>query len=253
MSAEALTAVWEHATGTPGQRNVLLALANRADEHGICWPGITELMTKTRMSRRGVQGALRSLEKSGQLVPVDGERGGRGITVLRWIKLPGLDGELEGANRRRRKGADGRVKGADRRTERAQSGDVKGAPIAPEPIREPVEASDEASTSPNPTTSQVLLVLEDVATAKQTTRPTATAVQHAIDAFPDRDHLEVAGELEFWAIHGNGRRRAIKAIAQTYRNFLRKADPAAAGGAAQRSVTERRHQALRTLVGREAA
>ena len=142
MSAEAMTAVWEHGEGTPGQRNTLLALANRADEHGICWPGIPELVTKTKMTRRGVKYALRALEKSGQLVRLEGEQGGRGITPLYWIKLPGLDGDTGSARRRRKgaigsnpgqeKGADGDEKGRNRKQERAN-------PTSPEPLREPTE------------------------------------------------------------------------------------------------------------------
>lgn len=254
MGSEAMTAVWEHAECTPGQRTVMLALAERADEHGICWPGITKLVEKTKLSRRGVQYALRALEKSGQLERVQDEEGGRGITPLYWLKLPGLDGEIEDALRRRGKGANGRLKGANARQEspeRAQSEDLKGAAFAPEP-KGNEEASDEASSPPTPTTGQVVVVLEAVATARGAPKPTAASVDKAIAAFPDRDHLAVVGELEFWAVHGNGRRRKLRSVAQLYRNFLSKADPAPRREE-QRSVTDRRHQALRTLSGRNAA
>ena len=105
MSVEAVQAVWRHAEASGGDLNVLLALANRADEHGVCWPEVEELVRKSRLKRRGVQYALRRLEASGQLVTLEDGEGGRGRAPLRWIRLPGLDGDTKGAIRRRRKGA----------------------------------------------------------------------------------------------------------------------------------------------------
>lgn len=155
MSAEAMTAVWEHGKGTPGQRNTLLALANRADEHGICWPGIPELVAKTKMTRRGVQYALRALEKSGQLTRLEGAEGGRGVTPLYWIKMPGLDGDVKGANRRR-KGANGRrtapPKGADDGEKGRKREPKRANPTSPEPLRE--ETEKETTPPPSPLTEE---------------------------------------------------------------------------------------------------
>jgi hypothetical protein len=53
----------------PGRRLVLLALADHAHDDGRCaWPSVQTIARKTRMSRRGVQKALRELEKEGRIV-----------------------------------------------------------------------------------------------------------------------------------------------------------------------------------------
>ena len=62
------------------QRLVLLALADFANENGVCWPSIRVLADRTRMSERGVQKAVRSLE-AGNLLAIRtggfGREGGR--------------------------------------------------------------------------------------------------------------------------------------------------------------------------------
>lgn len=46
----------------PVQKNVLVALANRANEDGYCWPGIKEDLTvRTGLSRRSIQTAIKAL------------------------------------------------------------------------------------------------------------------------------------------------------------------------------------------------
>jgi hypothetical protein len=56
--------------------------------------------------------------------------------------------------------------------------------------------------------------------------PTLRGVGLALRAFADRDHLTVAGELEHWALVGNGQARPIRDWAKLYRAFLERA-PAA--------------------------
>jgi hypothetical protein len=102
VSVEAYNAVWKYFEGTQRQRVTMLALANRADEHGIAWPSIEELQRKTKMKRATVYEVLREIEKTGQLVTLEGG-GGRGNTTLRWLKLPTLDGDTSEAEQRMRK------------------------------------------------------------------------------------------------------------------------------------------------------
>jgi hypothetical protein len=59
--------------------------------------------------------------------------------------------------------------------------------------------------------------------------PTLRGVALAVEAFPDRDHLTVARELQHWALAGKGRNQAVVDWARTYRTFLRRAVPAKAG------------------------
>jgi hypothetical protein len=56
--------------------------------------------------------------------------------------------------------------------------------------------------------------------------PTLRGVGLALQAFPDRDHLVVVGELEHWALAGNGQARTIRDWVRQFRVFLERA-PAA--------------------------
>ena len=51
----------------PCPKSVLVALANRADEDGYCWPGIGDLQLRTGWGVRSIQTALHELEASGML------------------------------------------------------------------------------------------------------------------------------------------------------------------------------------------
>lgn len=106
MSVEALAAVFKHSEATLGARLVLIGIANRADEHGIGWPDVPDLMVSSRMGRSGVKGALAKLREAGEIEPVDDEEnvGGRGRSTLYRICLPGLDGEYTDEARGRREG-----------------------------------------------------------------------------------------------------------------------------------------------------
>ncbi len=51
----------------PCPKSVLVALANRADEDGYCWPGIGDLQLRTGWGVRSIQTALHELEGAGLL------------------------------------------------------------------------------------------------------------------------------------------------------------------------------------------
>ena len=62
MSVEAMT--WAFLVPLPPcPKSVLVALANRADEDGYCWPGIGDLGRRTGWNARSIQRALRLLEE----------------------------------------------------------------------------------------------------------------------------------------------------------------------------------------------
>lgn len=68
MSVEAMT--WAFNVPLPPcPKSVLVALANRADEDGYCWPGIEDLERRTGWKRRAIQLAIRQLVAD-QLVTV---------------------------------------------------------------------------------------------------------------------------------------------------------------------------------------
>lgn len=95
MSVEAISAVLTHSGSKGTARSVLTALANRADENGLAWPAVKYLAGAANCSPRSVQYSLRSLEEAGELVVKVGREGGRRVTPLYWIALPGLSGEVD--------------------------------------------------------------------------------------------------------------------------------------------------------------
>jgi DNA-binding transcriptional ArsR family regulator len=60
-----MSAVWEDAPVSEGTLLVLLALADFANEKGICWPSVGSLAKMARLERRQVQYVLRKLEEKG--------------------------------------------------------------------------------------------------------------------------------------------------------------------------------------------
>ena len=57
-----MTNVWEHQGINATQKLVLLALADWANDEGLCWPSINRLAVKTGISGRSVQRLIRQLE-----------------------------------------------------------------------------------------------------------------------------------------------------------------------------------------------
>jgi hypothetical protein len=60
--------VWEHAKEVKGRELlVLLALADSANDDGVCWPGLTSIARKTRIDRRHTIRIVRSLQERGYI------------------------------------------------------------------------------------------------------------------------------------------------------------------------------------------
>jgi hypothetical protein len=84
MSIRIMSAVWERDDLTSTQKLVLLALADWANDEGLCWPSIEQLIKKSSLKKRAVQITIRSLEESGFVYRE--ERIGKGNRY--WIKIP---------------------------------------------------------------------------------------------------------------------------------------------------------------------
>jgi len=72
--------VWEHADYKESTLLLLLALADFADDNGICWPEIPTLTAKARISDRRATDIIQTLEHDGAIVYQRG--GGRGRRSL---------------------------------------------------------------------------------------------------------------------------------------------------------------------------
>jgi hypothetical protein len=88
MSIKVMTRVWEHSQHGGGTLLVLLALADYANDNGICWPDVATLATKARLTDRQVSNVLNDLIRDGDLAMVAGRGRGKHST---YAVLVGLD------------------------------------------------------------------------------------------------------------------------------------------------------------------
>jgi Helix-turn-helix domain len=102
MSVAMLSRVWKHSKARLGDRLVLLALADFADDAGEAWPSVETLAKKSRLSERETRYALRRLERSGELKTLP-NKGPRGCNVYQITAAEGGQ-NLQGGNFRRRGG-----------------------------------------------------------------------------------------------------------------------------------------------------
>lgn len=90
-----MTWVFDHSQSQGGQRLVLLALANHAGrEEWTAWPAVPTIAREARMSERGVQYALRGLERDGRIAKAG--RSHAGTNLWRVMTTSPLD-QLEPA------------------------------------------------------------------------------------------------------------------------------------------------------------
>lgn len=82
MSIKRMAEVWENSAHKAGALLVLLALADFANDQGVCWPSFATLARKARISERQAKRIVAQLVKSGELALL--EKGG--------MKRKGLDG-----------------------------------------------------------------------------------------------------------------------------------------------------------------
>jgi Helix-turn-helix domain len=136
MSVAMLSRVWKHSKARLGDRLVLLALADFANDAGESWPSVETLAKKSRISERETRYALRRLERSGELKTLP-NKGPRGCNVYRIAATEGGQ-NLQGGNICR--GAKSSTGGAVYNTKGGQY-------PAPEPSIEP---SIEPSVPPTP-------------------------------------------------------------------------------------------------------
>ena len=67
MSIEAMSWVWKHSKTKGSERLVLLALADNANDNGVCWPSIATIARKANLERRYVISILKNLESVGRI------------------------------------------------------------------------------------------------------------------------------------------------------------------------------------------
>lgn len=141
MSIRASAWAWTVET-TPTAKLVLVALADRADEIGLCWPSITDLAKRTCLSERAVRNAIRTLEAASIVATEtrDGHSSRYRLSIGNIAEprheMPGLDGEPVEATPAPDAGGGGT-------TCRGGRHEMPGTPArrAPEPSRTTIEPS----------------------------------------------------------------------------------------------------------------
>jgi len=118
-----MSLVWSRAPYSSSTLLVLLALADWANEDGICWPSIQTLSKKARVERRSTQYIIRKLAADGIIEIEEGR--GRGHQHKYQIKVHKLRPLQE-------------LKGASSDMEKVQSDAQKVQPIAHDPLVEPL-------------------------------------------------------------------------------------------------------------------
>jgi hypothetical protein len=89
MSVKVMAKIWEAGPASLGDRFVLLAIADHANDEGQAFPGVGSLARKTCMTERGVQKILRRLEADGWLLT--DKRQGRYRCNLYTVMTPNKD------------------------------------------------------------------------------------------------------------------------------------------------------------------
>lgn len=93
MSLHVTSMVWRHApVADQASLLVLLALADWADDEGRCWPSVSSIAMKARMSERNVRYVITKL-RDDDLIEIDGGKGGRAQTNLYRITMRRLQGK----------------------------------------------------------------------------------------------------------------------------------------------------------------
>ena len=67
MSVKIMAIVWEEMALSQGHLLVALALADNANDHGNCWPGVPLIAKKSRLTERRVQQVLADLKDWGYI------------------------------------------------------------------------------------------------------------------------------------------------------------------------------------------
>lgn len=83
-----MAAIWEESELSSSMLLVMLALADHANDEGVCWPSVDRLARRSRVSRRQVQRILQLLTEAGHLEALE-EGGGRGRTTVYRVLIKG--------------------------------------------------------------------------------------------------------------------------------------------------------------------
>ncbi len=138
-----MSRVWDESIHNGTALLLLLAIADHANDDGLCWPSVATLAAKARVQERQAQNLIAQLEASGELVVRRGH--GRRNTSI-YVVAIGEKGAIQREIDRAEK-VQSSVEKVQSSAEKVQSSALKGAiAIAPDPL-EP-KAEKDISLSP---------------------------------------------------------------------------------------------------------
>jgi len=88
VSVYLTTHVWHHSKHKGTALLLVLALADQANDEGVCWPSVQTLAHKTRLSERSVQNLLPEVLGSGEVEVLKETHGGHSPRVYRVVAPP---------------------------------------------------------------------------------------------------------------------------------------------------------------------
>lgn len=142
MSIAVMSAIWKNGPNDQSALLVMLVLGDHADDYGTCWPSMSLVASKARMSVRNVRRVVRQLEADGWISTQIGT--GRGNPTRFKIKAD----KLTAFSNRDDKGGQTEP---ERGTNNALKGDIA---MSAEPSRNhQLEPSEASSTSPKTSTA----------------------------------------------------------------------------------------------------
>lgn len=128
-----MSLVWTMTDLSQSETLVALAIADHADDEGVCWPSVDRIAEKARLKRRATQNVIKKLEQRGLLVVDRSCATGRGKMSRYQFNLKGAsDAPIE-------KGASGRQEGCRLTTKK---GAAANAPESSITIIEPSNARE---------------------------------------------------------------------------------------------------------------
>ena len=136
--------VWENSNESGTNLLMLLAIADHANDDGVCWPSIARLAQRARVSDRQAKYIVKHLEESGS---IEVQRGvGRNHTSVYVVK-GAADCTISEIEKVQPIAPIKKIKGAIQR-KKVQSSVEKVQPIAPDPLEPPIEPIKENTSLP---------------------------------------------------------------------------------------------------------
>lgn len=193
MSVKIMARVWEESQHKGSTLLLLLAIADHANDDGICWPSVETLAAKARVKPRQAQNLLTQLETSGELVVRRGH--GRKNTSI-YVVAIGQKGAVDCTFDRAEK-VQSSVEKVQSSAEKVQSSVRKGAiAIAPDPSEPSIEPSLDPSAraaaeppAPPPPPAAPSVEAEKPNTKSLVQQPAVLAYRDVFLAYPSKAQM----------------------------------------------------------------